>query len=118
MAARRGRHGIFSQKQRDLIMAFDLKGFRRIAQGPTIGTGRNSTYSKYMYVTNDDLSQVTTAGYFNSLVTTAGIQVIRGDQVDATLDVDGTIIRIDFIFDSVTATTVSIKRAGTVGAGD
>ena len=100
-------------------MAFDLKGFRRIAQGPTIGTGRNSTYSKYMYVTNDDLSAVTTAGYFNSLTGNgAAQQVIKGDQIDATLDVDGTIIRIDFIVDSVSSAAVTVKRSGTGGAGD
>lgn len=98
---------------------FDMKGFRRIAQGPTIGTGRNSTFSKYMYVTNDDLATVTAAGYFNALTGVgAAQQVVKGDQMDATLDVDGTIQRVDFIFDSVTSTAVTVKRAGTTGAGD
>ena len=107
--------------QKDFTMAFDLKGFRRIAQGPTIPgvTGRNSTISKYMYVTNDDLSTVKAAGYFNALTGNGTAQqVIKGDQVDCTLVVNGTALRFDFIFDTVTSTAVTIKQAGATGTGD
>ena len=100
-------------------MAFDIKGFRRYAQGPTIGTGRNSTFSKYIYVTNDDLPTVTSANYFNSLTGNGTAQqVVKGDQIDMTLALSTTPIRIDFIFDSVSAIAVTVKRAGTAGAGD
>ena len=102
-------------------MAFDLKGFRRIAQGPTIpgATGRNSTISKYMYVTNDDLATVKTAGYFNSLTGNGTAQqVIKGDMVDGTLVVNGVALRYDFIFDTVSSTAVTIKQAGALGGGD
>jgi hypothetical protein len=100
-------------------MAFDLKNFRRIAQGPTIGTGRNSTFSKYMYISNDDLATVKTAGYFNSLTGTGTAQqVVKGDQIDCTLALSTTPVRFDLIIDSVTATAVTVKQAGATGTGD
>ena len=102
-------------------MAFDLKGFRRIAQGPTLPgvTGRNSTISKYMYVTNDDLATITAASYFNSLTGNGTAQqVVKGDQVDCTLVVNGVALRYDFIFDTVSSTVVTIKKAGLAGGGD
>lgn len=102
-------------------MTFDIKGLRRIAQGPTIGVGRNSTLSKFMYAhPTDDLAAVTTAGYFNALTSTnpTAVQVVKGDQIDMSLTVATVPLRYDFIVDGVTSTVVSVKRAGAAGAGD
>lgn len=85
-------------------MAFDVKGFRTVdfMFNPSGLAGANLNIHKY--VTNDDRAAVETAGYFNSL----SKRVKVGDHIDMTLDLDGAVMRRNYIVTGNAAGVVTI----------
>ncbi|WP_319519824.1 hypothetical protein [uncultured Martelella sp.] len=85
-------------------MAFNVKGFRTIdyMTNPSGEAGANLAVHKY--VTNDDTAAVETAGYFNDLSS----RVKKGDHIDCTLDLDGTVMRRNYVVSSNSAGVVAI----------
>lgn len=85
-------------------MAFDVKGFRTVdyMSNPSGLAGANLGVHKY--VTNDDTAAVETTGYFNSLAT----RLKKGDHIDMTLDLDGTIMRRNYVVTDIAAGVVTI----------
>jgi hypothetical protein len=85
-------------------MAFTVDTLKRITIGPSLGTGRNSVKSLWMYVTNDTAAAVETTGYFNANVANFS----AGDQISASLDMDGTPEGRIYLVTAVTATAVTV----------
>lgn len=85
-------------------MAFDVKGFRTVdyMSNPSGLAGANLGVHKY--VTNDDTAGVETTGYFNALAT----RLKKGDHIDMTLDLDGTIMRRNYVVTDIAAGVVTI----------
>lgn len=81
---------------------------RRIIEGVPLGTGPDNVKgSKWTYVTNDTAAAVEGAGFFNSIST----QLRAGDQIDASLDLDGTPARKDYLVSAIAAGVVTIVAA-------
>ena len=87
-------------------MAFDKKGFRTVdfMFNPSGAAGANLGVHKY--VTNDDRAAVETSGYFNSLAKL----LKKGDHIDMTIDLDGTVERRNYIVSANTGTAVTIAE--------
>ncbi len=85
-------------------MAFEVDGMKRIITGPALGSGGSSVKSFWMYVTNDTAADVQTSGYFNPFV--AQLQV--GDQIMASLDLDGTPAGRIYLVSAKTATAITV----------
>jgi len=85
-------------------MAFDKKGFRTtdFMFNPSGVAGAN--LGRHVYVTNDDTAAVETAGYFNALAKL----LKKGDHIDMTLDLDGTVMRRNYIVTANTGSAVTI----------
>jgi hypothetical protein len=85
-------------------MTYDVKGFRTVdfMFNPSGLAGANLGVHKY--VTNDDRAAVETAGYFNALAK----RVKVGDHIDVTLDLDGTVMRRNYVVTANTGTVVTI----------
>lgn len=85
-------------------MAFDVRGFRTVdfMFNPSGLAGSNLSIHKY--VTNDDRAAVETAGYFNAISKRAKV----GDHIDMTLDLDGTVMRRNYIVTANAAGVVTI----------
>ncbi len=64
-------------------MAYNSKALNRMAQ---MRMGENAVASRYVYGTNDTLSQVLTAGYFND----GRARLTKGDVIEIAYDIDGT----------------------------
>lgn len=94
-------------------MSFNANGMKRLTHIGAIGTGGTSVRSFWSYITNDDAATLETANYFDDFL--AEFRV--GDQIIASIDLDGTpTIRV-YVVTSVT-THVSISRETTVVVGD
>ncbi|WP_057464470.1 hypothetical protein [Pseudovibrio sp. POLY-S9] len=63
---------------------FKTSGINKICEIGSVGTGKGSVRNKHGYLTVDDAATVEANGYFND----AADMLIKGDQIDATLDVD------------------------------
>jgi hypothetical protein len=85
-------------------MAFNVKGFRTTDHmtNPSGDAGANLNCHKY--VTNDDTAAVETSGYFNSIWR----RLKKGDHIDMTLDLDGTVMRRNYIVTASSASAVTI----------
>lgn len=73
-------------------MAFDKKGLTMVATGAAVGSAPGNVRNLYFYVTNDADTVVETNGYFDSLstLTPMAVDLLVGDVIIASLDVDGT----------------------------
>jgi hypothetical protein len=80
---------------------------RLIDHGVAIGNGLNKNICKYMLATNDAAAAVEAAGYFNSMADT----LVVGTQIDASLDLDGTPARKDYIVSANAGGVVTITAA-------
>ncbi|TCT34647.1 hypothetical protein [Martelella mediterranea] len=87
-------------------MAFNIKGFRTVDYIPHPSGEAGANLGKHVYATNDDPAAIETAGYFNDLATYKWVKT--GDQIDCTLDLDGTPMRRNYIVTSVTSGVVAI----------
>jgi hypothetical protein len=85
-------------------MAFDAKGICRMSIGGAVGTGPTSVKSIYHYGTNDTAAQVETAGYFSTWVS----QLVVGDIIFASLDLDGTPAFKSYMVTANSGTAVTI----------
>lgn len=94
-------------------MTFTAAGMKRLTHIGAIGTGGASVRSLWSYVTNDDAATLETANYFDEFLS----EFRLGDQIIASIDLDGTpTIRV-YVVTSVTS-HVTISRETTVVAGD
>lgn len=85
-------------------MAYVATGFWTAHQIGTVDGTAGSMRAKHCYVTNDDAATVETAGYFNAL---AG-RLKVGDQIDCSLDIDGTPALRSYIVSSNDGSVVGI----------
>jgi hypothetical protein len=93
-------------------MAYAASGLKMIAAGGAVGTAPGNVKNKYFYASNDTAATVEGAGYFNSA---AGLLNV-GDQIDCSLDVDGTPVRKDYIVSANTGSAVTITlQSSTAG---
>lgn len=83
-------------------MAFDLDGLVSSSPGP----GRNN---QWMFVTNDADTVVEAANYFN----TAADRLVVGDQIFASIDVDGTPEMKNYIVSAISAGVVTVVLQAT-----
>lgn len=88
-------------------MAYNVKGLRRFDILGFVGNGAGSVKTLWGYTTNDDAATVEATGYFDAMID----QFQVGDQVLASLDLDGTPVKRSYLISSVT-THVTLKRAG------
>lgn len=87
-------------------MAFNIKGFRTVDYIPHPSGDAGSNMGKHVYATEDDTAGVETAGYFNELAPYKWVK--KGDQIDCSLNIDGTPLRRNYIVTSVAAGVVAI----------
>lgn len=81
---------------------------RRLIAGVPLGTAPDNVKgSKWAYATNDTAAAVEGAGFFNPIAA----QLRVGDQIDASLDLDGTPARKDYMVTSIAAGVVTIIAA-------
>lgn len=87
-------------------MAFNVKGFRTVDFIPHFSGEAGTNLGKHVYCTDDDTAAVQTAGYFNALATYKWVK--KGDQIDCSLDLDGTPTRRNYIVTNVAAGVVTV----------
>jgi hypothetical protein len=85
-------------------MAFNKLGFRTTDHMPNPSGEAGANLAVHKYVTNDDTAAVITAGYFNSIWT----RLKKGDHIDMTLDLDGTVMRRNYIVTASSSSGVTI----------
>lgn len=92
-----------------VFMAFHENGFRSNATPmgqPAATSAAGETRQNHTYVTNDDRAAVETSEYFDALLSPKRVK--KGDQLDVTFDVDGTVGRRNYVIDIVSSHVVLV----------
>lgn len=85
-------------------MAFNIKGFRTVDWMPNPSGAAGSNLNVHQYVTDDDTAAVITAGYFNSIWR----RLKKGDHINMTLSLSGSVMRRDYIVTASSSSAVTI----------
>lgn len=89
-------------------MAFGAPGFKTLTHiGTTDASVAGSNISKHAYVTNDAVATVETSNYFLPIYA----RLKKGDQIDATMVLSGSVVRRDYVVTAASASTVTIAAS-------